>query len=392
MQRVDISNFKNKKTALVLSGGVVKAASWHIGVALALEDIGFTFKHNNSKENPNNEISTYVGSSAGALMNLYFASGFGPGEIIRSMLRDSSSRLKPITYKEMLCLKRVRSSPPPSEFFDPFSDLPFLTRKILKPFLKIPGIFSTQGLYDYIKENVLVSNSFDDYKADLFVVATQLDHSRKVISGKYKYPNPGHDPTAVYYVDLPVAESVAASMSVPPFYAPYPIWNSKTKQVDYYVDGEIRETLSTHVAIDNKCEFIISSWTHTPYHYHDEIGSLVNYGIPTICLQAIHLAIQKKIIGSRARRKTAQDIVNTVSDYMSHNNFTSNHRRNILSILERKLDYNPNVHLIDIFPKHENYKVFFKNSFSLDPDKNSEIVSAGYKRAMEVFQDHEWES
>ena len=39
MQRVDISNFKNKKVGLVLSGGVVKAAAWHMGVALALEDL-----------------------------------------------------------------------------------------------------------------------------------------------------------------------------------------------------------------------------------------------------------------------------------------------------------------------------------------------------------------
>ena len=72
-----------------------------------------------------------------------------------------------------------------------------------------------------------------------------------------------------------------------------------SNKVDYYIDGEIRETLSNHVAVDNSCEFIISSWTHTPYHYHDEIGSLVNYGIPTILLQTIHLAIQKKIISSQ---------------------------------------------------------------------------------------------
>ena len=44
MQRVDISNFQNKKVALVMSGGVVKAAAWHLGVALALEELGFTFK------------------------------------------------------------------------------------------------------------------------------------------------------------------------------------------------------------------------------------------------------------------------------------------------------------------------------------------------------------
>ena len=63
MQRVDITNFKNKKVGLVLSGGVVKAAAWHMGVALALEELGFTFKCNLSPNDSSLEISTYVGSS-----------------------------------------------------------------------------------------------------------------------------------------------------------------------------------------------------------------------------------------------------------------------------------------------------------------------------------------
>jgi predicted acylesterase/phospholipase RssA len=37
MTTYDLSEFKNKKIALVLSGGVVKAAAWHIGVTLSLE-------------------------------------------------------------------------------------------------------------------------------------------------------------------------------------------------------------------------------------------------------------------------------------------------------------------------------------------------------------------
>jgi predicted acylesterase/phospholipase RssA len=101
MQRVDISNFKNKKIAMVLSGGVVKAASWHIGVALALEELGFTFKHNKSNNNSQFEISTYVGSSAGALMSVFFASGIGPQDIINSMLSKDYKKLRPITYKDM---------------------------------------------------------------------------------------------------------------------------------------------------------------------------------------------------------------------------------------------------------------------------------------------------
>lgn len=92
MQRVDLENFKNKKTAFVLSGGVVKAAAWHIGVALALEELGFTFKSNSSVTNGDHEISTYVGSSAGSLVGLFFASGFGhktsSNPCLRKIIKD----------------------------------------------------------------------------------------------------------------------------------------------------------------------------------------------------------------------------------------------------------------------------------------------------------------
>ncbi len=392
MQKVDIKNFKDKKTALVLSGGVVKAASWHLGVALALEELGFTLKNNDSKANCPFEISTYVGSSAGALINLYFASGFRPMDIIEATLSKRNHKLKPLTYKDMLSFQKNIKTPKTARFYDPLEGMPFFIKKILSPIVSLPGLFTSQGLYKYIKENVIISNSFDDYNADLFVVATQLDHSRKVIFGKYNYPNPGHDSTSVYYTNTPVAESVTASMSVPPFYAPFPIQNTQNGQIDYYIDGEIRETLSTHVAADNGCEFIISSWTHTPYHYHDEIGSLVNYGLPAICMQAIYLMIQKKIVSSRARRLASQDIINTVNEYMSHEKFPLKHRQKINSILERKLFFKSHLRLIDIYPTHDNYKIFMRNSFSLSPKKTSEIVTAGYKRTIEIFKNHEWES
>ena len=111
--------------------------------------------------------------------------------------------------------------------------------------LNLSGLFTTSGLKSYLENEVLISNNYDDYKADVFVVATQLDHSRKVIFGKYKYPSPYHDKTASYYTNIPISESVAASMSVPPFYSPSPVTNPVTKQIDYYIDGEIRETFGT---------------------------------------------------------------------------------------------------------------------------------------------------
>lgn len=391
MVSINLDEFKNTKTALVLSGGVVKAAAWHLGVSLALVELGFNLKSNDTKSSEL-EIGTYVGSSAGALVSLFFASGLLPIDLIEAHLDGKSANLRPINYKDMLSLKRPMKSPPRSKTYDPFEGFPLVVKKVLAPLLGISGLFSTSGIRKYVEENIIISNNFEDYKSDLFVVATQLDHSRKVIFSKYNYPNPGHDSTAIYYTDIPVVDSIAASMSVPPFYSPYPISNPQTGKTDYYIDGEIRETLSTHVAVDNGCKNIISSWTHTPYHYFDEVGSLINYGLPAICTQSIYLMIQKKIVSARAKNLAAKDIIDTVNDYLLREKFSNTHRNKLTGILERKLNYDPNTRFIDIYPKHDHYKIFFQNSFSLNPDKMSLLVTSGYKRAIEVFKNREWES
>lgn len=390
MSSISLDSFSNKKVALVLSGGVAKAAAWHLGVALALTELGFTLKNNESKPSEF-EIGTYVGSSAGALISLFFASGLSPMDLIEAHLDGSNSKIRPITYRDMLALKRPMKNPPMGKNYDPFEGFPTMIKRLLSPLMGVSGLFSTTGLKSYIEENVILSDSFEDYKSDLFIVATQLDHSRKVIFSKYNYPNPTHDNTATYYTGIPIAESVAASMSVPPFYSPYPVVNPHTGKTDYYIDGEIRETLSTHVGVDNKCEYLINSWTHTPYHFSDEVGSLINYGLPAICTQAIYLMIQKKIVSSRARHDSSKDIIDTVNDYLKKEKFENIQRKQLISILERKLNYNPNVKFIDIYPKHNNYKIFFQNSFSLNPEKMSHLVTGGYKRTLEVFKNKEWE-
>lgn len=392
VRKVALENFKNKKVALVLSGGVTKAAAWHMGVARALTELGFTLKHNESKAS-DLEISTYVGSSAGALMSLYFAAGYSPSDVINANLNKDNRIIRPVEYGDMLSIRRKSFAQKRKTDYEPFANFPFIIKKVLSPLRSFNGLFSTNGLHEYTNREILKGHSsFDDFKADLFVVATQLDHSRKVIFSKYKYPSPYHDPTAVYYQGIDIADSVAASMSVPPFYSPTPVRNPYTNQTDYYIDGEIRETLSTHVAVDNKCDFVISSWTHTPYHYQEEIGSLINYGLPAICTQAIYLLIQKKIVDSRSRRAAAQDILSTVNEYLKANKFSSDDTKKLTGILERKLNFNPNIHFVDIFPKHDNFNFFFKNPFSLNPQKMRELVRLGHQRTIEVFKNQESES
>ena len=383
----DIAPFENKKIALVLSGGMVKAGAWHLGVARALKDLGFQFRHNHSPDTPRFEISTYVGSSAGSLVGLYLASGLEPEKIIAISTRKMKGEIPPLSYRDIFRLEKSLGKTRRKSKTGPFSEFPSFWKLLLSPLSRTAGLFSTRGIRDYVRENILLSDSFEDYRADLFVVATQLDRCRKVIFSKHAYPPPHHDPDGTaYYTGTDISDAIAAGMSVPPFYSPWPIKNHHTERTDYYIDGEIRETLSTHVAFDNDCDVVISAWTHTPYHYQQEIGSLVNYGLPAICTQAIFLMIQKKIVAARDSHQLSRKVIDGVDEYMKTEKFSRRHRRDILRILEEKFHYRSNIQLIDVFPRPDEHKMFFHNSFTLNPRKNSNIIDLAYRRTFETFE------
>src|SRR5690606_27638492 len=112
----------------------------------------------------------------------------------------------------------------------------------------------TSGLEQFMREELLLTNDFSELEAELFVVANQLDYSRKVVFGKSSYPAPPHDRSVMYSTHAKISDAVAASTALPVLFAPYPIADNagtdEKSDVKYYIDGEIRETLSTHVGVD----------------------------------------------------------------------------------------------------------------------------------------------
>lgn len=381
-----LEEFEGKKIGFVAGGGVVKAANWHIGVSLALEELGFNFVGQTSPPCGKLDISTYVASSAGALVALYLASGYGPQEIIQAQLGKNSQRLPPITYKSMLSMKNALPRPSKNKAFNPFDSLPPLLSKLISPLTKFSGFFTTSGLKDYLRENVLTSDSFEDYLADIFLVATQLDHSRKVIFSKYLYPEPVHDKSINYYKGISISDAAAASMSVPPIYTPYPINNPYTNKVDYYIDGEIRETLSSHAAIDHGCDLVICSFTHVPYHYQEAIGSLINQGIPAIILQSIYLMIQKKIVAKRNHINTLKETVESINEILIKDKVSNETRKKVLRTLETKFGHKMHVKIIDISPAHHDSRMFFTSNFSLNNDVMGRVIKSGYIRTKRIFE------
>jgi predicted acylesterase/phospholipase RssA len=399
-----------RKIALVCSGGATKAGAFHLGVALALQERGFKFYGGinaaNASPRPAGpmEVSTYVGSSAGSIICSYLAAGYSLENIFNSFLDRQATDpadmiprvLPPLTYQTMF---RLRPGMVLREQVAQFS----LFRKILADlmrgnlealiqlkWLKTTGFFSTEGIEQYLREDVLPSNSFQDYLADLFIVGTQLNHSRKVVFGKYRYEPPPHDLSCQYESDVPISEACAASTTLPPVYAPYSIENPRTGESNHYIDGEIRDTMSTHVAVDAGADLIIASYTHQPYHYQKEVGSLTDHGLPAILIQSIYLLIEQKINNHIHNKEVQRNAIDAVERYCKDQGVSDLHARRILEILEAELHHRRNVDTIYIHPRPEDAEMFFGEHFTLSPRKMTEFVKCGFKAGAEVLKKYEF--
>lgn len=397
-----------KKIAFVCSGGAAKAGAFHLGVALALQEQGFKFMggtlpdSGSPREPGPMEISTYVGSSAGSIISTYLAAGYSLENIFNAFLSrkptdpaDMIPKVLPrLTYQKMFRLRPELAKENVRQLF--------LFRKIVTSlvsgdwealfqfkWLRATGLFSTGGIEQYMREEVLPSNRFQDLAADLFIVATQLNHSRKVVFGKYSYEPPPHDLTCQYNNDVSVSEACAASAALPIIYAPYSIKNQNNRQV-HYVDGEIRDTLSTHVAIDGGADLVIASYTHQPYHFLKEVGSLTDYGLPAIMIQSLYLLIEQKINNHVHNKKIQRDAIQAVHRYCKQNALPEEHRRRICEILETELHHRMDVDTIYIHPKPTDAGAFFGEHFSLSPKRLAEIVKSGFKSAIDVLRAYDF--
>lgn len=343
-------------------------------------------------------ISTYVGSSAGSIISSMLAAGYSLDNIFNSFLsrkpshpEDTVPRVLPkLTYPTMfkirpgLAREQIRQL---SLFRSLFGNLLQGNWESLFQlgWLRATGLFSTTGLEQHMREEVLPSNRFQDYLADLFIVATQLNHSRKVVFGKYSYQPPPHDLTCQYNNNVSISEACAASTALPFIFAPYPI-KGENDVTHHYIDGEIRDTLSTHVAVDAGADLVIASYTHQPYHLHRAIGSLTDHGLPSILIQSIYLVIEQKINNQIHNKKIQRKAINAVLKYCKDQGVDDVHRRRICEILEVELHHRLDVDTIYIHPNPSDSQMFFGEHFSLSSKKLSEMVKSGFRAAIEALR------
>lgn len=389
-----------KKVALVLSGGGIKAAAFHIGVCLALQEKGFKFAggtkelvRQNFRDDDPFTIRLYVGSSAGAFVASILAAGYSIESLINAFQIGSGSNpsfdksdlryLKPITYRDIF---NLNSSGLLKFIPRTLMEKTLVTgglESLLKNGLKLNGLFSTKGMESYLRKEVLLDNDFARLGVGLFIVGTQLNHSRKAIFGNFPESYKTDDTKYINYATI--SDAVACSTSLPPVFAPYGIKRPDGKEIFYY-DGEIRDTLSTHVAADFGADLVISSYSIQPYHYTNEMGSLHNYGIPLIANQALYQVVQQKIAKNIQYKNDVRAIYNAVEGYFKQMNLPAEHRDKLLEIIRHRVNYRPEVDYVYISPRPQNYEMFFVDHFSLNPEILARIVRIGFKSGINALR------
>lgn len=392
-----------KKVALVLSGGGIKAAAFHIGVCLALQEKGFKFaggtkemvRQNHNLDDPMT-IRLYVGSSAGAFVASILAAGYPIESLINAFQIGSGTTpsydkgdlryLKPISYRELFNLNSSGL-------------LKFIPRTImekalvtgglesfLKNGLKLNGLFSTRGIERYLRKEVLLDNDFARLGVDLFIIGTQLNHTRKAIFGNFPESYKTENTKYINYANI--SDAVACSTALPPVFSPYGIKRPDGKEIHYY-DGEIRDSLSSHVAADYGADLVISSNSIQPYHYTKEMGSLHDYGIPLIANQALYQVVQQKIQKQIQYKNDIRGIYNAVEGYFKQKNLPAEDRDKLLEIIRNRVNYRPEVDYIYVAPRPQNYEMFFVDHFSLNPEILARIVRIGFKSGINALRQHD---
>ena len=370
MIKLDLS--KKKKIGLVCSGGAVKAAAFHCGVALALEHAGFRFlggrlegAAERGQVDASKLIQCYVGSSAGSLIATFLAQGGMLANLIASFQEEKSTQGIPgLRYSEML--------KPRLKVRDWISIDNYLLSMLRNASLQSP--FTTHGIADYIRTHVLATERFQELEPELFVVATELNQSKKVVFGKYK--SAPQDPYLEYRSDVSVSDACAASMSLPPLFHPYTIQIDGQKR-DFY-DGEIREPLSNHIARDIGCDLIICSYTHQPLRLTGDNQTLADKGVHQVTLQAIYQSIEEKIRSARGTRDREKALLDIIRKFFIEKGLSNEMRDELVAMVEERMTYKENVDYIYIHPKPSDLEMFMMPHFSLKRNHTEGIVKRGF--------------
>jgi predicted acylesterase/phospholipase RssA len=367
------------RIAMVAGGGAVKAYAFHLGVLLGLEKDGFFFR-SGLKWSPRpapsgkKEISIYVGSSAGACVLASIASGHSI-ERLKQAVQGISKEVPTFGYSTLF----VPVAPNPAKYARRLARRLKLGGVRPHHFFDFSGILTTAGVEKYFRSYALATNRFSDFAADLYITATQVNTSRKVVFGPVdSISADGYDPCRAYYDNVPVSQAVAATVAVPPVFAPYAIENPSSGKRFHYYDGEVREALSPHIARDAGAEFIIASSIWNPYCYDERVGTLSNFGMAVLAEQAINQIIESKVEQERRQTELYDRLLDMIGKRDARLGIATNDTATFKEEICQTLAYRPSSALY-VEPDRSDSEFFFDGSFSFNRDFIERCVETGYK-------------
>ncbi|MFA6450840.1 MAG: patatin-like phospholipase family protein [bacterium] len=441
---------EKKRIAFVGSGGAAKALWYHLGVIKALEEEGIGVKGYGQPY----EISEIVGSSAGSLFGAFVSNNFSYDTIAKFLdekpFHEYFFNLRPrekgkmygLSYydvlppniptfnealqraKEVLDFKRygslandigeyARAFIPEflrtrdleaslERVIEDYGDVDYFgLESIARELIRVPALSNTDRIEKYL-ENVLEINDFRQLQRergiDMYVIASELDRPRKAMFGPKRSPYTA-DPWADRYIDsIPIATACAASCSLPLIYRPKQLIVEGEKI--FYIDGEIKKTLSTHVPRENGADLIIISHTLEPYQYEERWGSINKYGLVGIFIQSVYIMVAQKIRSAWQSVAVRREIF----DYLSTPGFqkdleavlkdvNSNDRKKVKkAVTEFLKDKICDMLQLDLnlqylyFPSSS--EIFWMDHFNIFPHYMRKLVNSGYNRAKQILNDN----
>jgi predicted acylesterase/phospholipase RssA len=244
------------RIAIVLGGGGLTGAAYHVGVLNAMNAMSMTATVN--------DFDLYVGTSAGAVIAACLANDITPEELVLANLGHEGATIPGIGADEVMLPDRrgiarsmIRWPLGVLGALRRYAGHPFTTRLIdglgaLAEGLP-PALYTTDGTERYLRKLLDApgrSNRFGSCRRRLFVTATDLDTAERVVFGEQDAP------------DVDISEAAAASTAIPLLYAP------RRVEGRVYLDGGLKSTTNIEVAIAHGARLVICINPLVPY-VHD---------------------------------------------------------------------------------------------------------------------------